>query len=408
MEDKYYYVAKVILELGFSKSNIKFTKGEEAEFVHLLNEFKKIEYQNEDKLNKIFEVIECYCDDGFEWEKVFEYLNLEIISNYNLCLFMSTILPSVHYDTFIEKVNKCNDIVLVCYYYHMYIEANHLPIGEVLENYEEYIQSYFSRINKSYREVLLDIAKQPSFSLFDEVNNHNGIYLDKYRAYTMHSLINRTTIDIDLINTIMHNIKIFDELTRNNLIRHILNKSTDMYFDFSIEDNRNKTDRIELSLYAKDVKGAIETIQNSDFRLYDIEQLNTLINNSCYKNNDVYPFIDRLKYILNVFLSNKKDNLNGGFRKNDIDYFIYSDKIEIISLDSIKIIKELLSKEDFNKFMLNKVIENNIPVYWGDDVLYTLEYFDTKLARRVPAKDYMEYEEVIKLLQRDNYLSRTR
>ena len=94
----------------------------------------------------------------------------------------------------------------------------------------------------------------------------------------------------------------------------------------------------------------------------------------------------------------------GGYKEEYLLQIIYSDKIKVLSVNSISIIRELLSEKEFSKFMLH-VIDDDITVYCGNMLLLTRDFVNTKMARRISNDSQRALYEMESLLERDQYVN---
>ena len=407
MKGKYYYVVQLILSEG-KKIDLEFNPGEELEFVELLKELSAVCKRDlsddskeaiEDTIYRLLESESAKLD----WDKVFINLDIADIDINTLDIF-EDMFTKVHYDTFKMKVNRSNNIVLVHYYYMEYAILNGLPMEEVMAAYDEYLDNYYQRINRSYNSIFDDIM--------DEIDNnvmsfmYNNICIDESATYVLKKLLDKIDVD-NLDYDIIYKFCELDVNYCNQLIRKFLEVSKKVEYKYSIRGSRReRTDRVALNFYINNPKGVIESFNDENYLLYDKLQMSSLVYNTYYSNDD-NTFKDNFNNCVDDFYMQHKNGTYGGFEHNLLESIIYSDKIKIVKYETLLKLKELLDKDVFNEYMLY-IIDNDIKVYFGDQILYTTDYMMTKAPRKVSANLYEKNKEVQEFLYRDKYLGRSK
>lgn len=398
MEGKYKYVAKLLMQpdINLTDCGVRFNDGEEGEFLELLkelNDFYPPYSETDDKIIDIIEKIRLhYCH--FNWEEVFELMDFNIISKRNEALF-NKILMSVFYDTFIKKMDKCNNPILANYYFNIYGKVNNIEKEEIDRVYHNYLDNYLIRSGNNPTDLL-------NKTLVSTIKTQNGLNIENSYVTFICCLLDKVLLNAEISKkVIIYSLGLNKE---NGLLLKRKVLLTDNALVFENNSNELQADRVGLCLDAGYYNEAINTFESIDYSLYNKDALNTLLNTSYLDKNTLY---DRLDVFLELFVYRYNSKQLYGLRKDYIYNYIYSHKIKVISCKSISMIKTMLPEEDYNSFMLH-IIDNNIPVYWGEDHIYTLEYFNTKAARKLLSNDFDAYNKVRDLLQRDKYVTRTK
>lgn len=408
MENKYHYVIKLLIESDRRTYdlNVMFSEGDEEELSHFLvglKEYYNNKHQTEEDL-KIQKRVTELLDNSFhyfKWEKVFENLDLTSLNKNGIKIF-EKILKSTCYDVFLEKMHKCNDPVIACYYFSKYADVNELSKEAVMQQFINYFEDYKSRIGLSYEKILKKIMET-----YHNSHNCGGVELDECLVYVYSYLLGKIEYDLESQTVLLRFIlAYFDGKYRNALIRRFLEISNSIYFDVSfdrVDEYSRGTNIVELNILTRDFETAIEAFNDNRFLLYENEKLSKLTSDFCYsQEND--NFIDRLNSTLRMIREVLRNNMYGGYKEEYLLQIIYSDKIKVLSVNSISIIRELLSEKEFNKFMLH-VIDDDITVYCGKMLLLTRDFVNTKMARRISNDSQRALYEMESLLERDQYVN---
>ena len=409
MVNKHKYIVSLLMQDGINLSidYYSFSNGDENDFVAILKEM--IEYNNTvyDKFlsesgrgaktkERIGKIIRN--SPTLDWRKIWDIVDLQDLRGYNIDVF-DKMLKSIYYDEFIEKVKKCNRYVLVCFYFIRYATINDLPIDELMRDYNDYLDIYSQRTKNDLRQVLLDTVDHESF-----VKNQRS-YSNCQLAYNS-SFVAAVSALMDKTQSTFDKTRVLEQIMLNKecqkpLIRKFLSLTSDLYF----EKPGFKTDRVDLNILIRNGLDAVDSFYNKRYTLYDDNQVNDFIKNGTYriKNNDL-PFTDRLSRIIRHYREQTAGNNYGGFNKNDFISIIGGDKVRIIHYDDLKIIRDILDKDEFSEFMIH-VIEDDVKVYFGDTTLITYEYTTTK-APKLSASEWAMQHPVQSMLEKGQYIKK--
>lgn len=155
----------------------QFGLGQEIEFCNFLREW----YENlkNDLDNKTGEFV--YYDlslrnvvtnslNNLDWQLIWNKLNKEIITSTHpyisgcIRTFIYRIKDFINHDTFIEKINSCDDITSVYFLYALYFNE----INEFKIEYIKYLSSFVERNNCSYEDCLKKLYMD-----FKTINNRD-------------------------------------------------------------------------------------------------------------------------------------------------------------------------------------------------------------------------------------------
>ncbi len=390
MENKYTYYVNIILDNAGSsiKGLYTFNKGEEIDLVNVLKEFNQNYKSNDDKYKPIVKnavkSIIYSSKDNLDINKLWDYLNLDIIRDSNIELF-DYVLQNIHFDDFMNKVNRSKDFILVCYYYIKYAKVNNLFKEDVMKHFDTYLDNYVDVNGLNYDKFL---DKLYSIEKLNKDYENRGLSVEESIAYIVHHSIGK--ISDTKFSWIMQK---FSTNTPYGvkMVKKILKEYPDIFF--------TDTDRVLLNVYIRNSEEAAKIFNSDEYKLYDDAGLNQLINNG-----RCCVVTDRFGHVISaISWATRKERGPGGFQKKDINSIIYSDKIKIISFDSIRSIKAILKEEDFNKFMLH-VIDDGIVVYdrgYGNNT--TAKYaIDNMPKNRI--KEGIINQEKLDLLERSQYV----
>lgn len=307
---------------------------------------------------------------NLNWEEVWLNINEHIYNNDNKFIF-EYLMKSISFDSFIKKINECNDLRLVYQFYILYGKINKLSPDETKQKYITYLDNTITRIGSTY-EIMLDYY-------FDQSVIDNNSDLEDLICILLEKADLDYVVEDKLNNNdkIIHSLK--DKIAVNLAIFHgsdkIINKflslNPSMYFK---NGYGNTTDICQLNFRVGNNEEGKRIFNSDEYQLYSLQQYNALKNNKYYDVNDYDQPVDYLAGILR------------SAEKSILLELLYSDKVKMVGAEYLHVIKNILGDEEYEKFM-EHVDKNNILIYFiyehekvmvSDNLNTTLSYLRMK------------------------------
>ena len=376
------------------KPYVSFKKGQEEIFIKMMRDFKDYHVRKN-------EHVDCYAKERLEymmksywkldWSKIWETYDLQEYTG-PLQTLLEQILKYIDWETFRNKVDEYNDLVLVRRFYTNYAHYNNKNIRIVDKAFKEYLNKALKRMKKTPEKALLEIIDDYE-ETFQRGHENRGAeyYLYNSKAKLFNILLSVANLDArvtynnkkvllkDLIlYKILRNGRIKEWISDESIphlklsegqreeLKNLLDNYKGQYFSKNVYDtDLSGYDRASLNFLTDKVDKVFEAFEDEDFEVYDYKQLSYLFKSGFYK-TEGKPFVDRFANIMR-FLTVKPniDCMKGGLLRVEFLDFIYSDKVKVISYQTLLNIKNYLSEKEFSDYLCD-LAERKVPIYFGD------------------------------------------
>lgn len=285
------------------------------------------------------------------------WLNIDIDDYCDISeLIFKSIMKVISLDSFINKVNKCDDIELVYVLYMLYGKIHNISAEEINKKFILYLEEYIELHQNTYEELFLY-----HFATY----RSGGNFVYKELVNLLFSKINLDCV-IDEGNgktTLLKNKiarKLYYGAQDKGIINTFLNLNPGIYFE---GDYSSDIDIFRLNLIAGNLEKAKEIFNSDVYELYSLEQYNALKNDGYYDIEKYGMPVDRLKGVLFVLEINA--SIEPQKRKKALLDLIYSNKIKMVSCDSLDRIRASLTEAEYNEYIeyIEYVLNNNILIY---------------------------------------------
>ena len=380
------------------KDYIKFSKGQEKEFMETMIEFRDgckkdgghADCRAEDELKYIMK------SSSLNWNKVWNQADIEDYCG-PLEAFIDKLLCFIDWETFKAKVNKSDNYVLVKRLYQLYCWHHGIKDNIEYKAYNAYLDETLKRTKKTpegeLRKMIDDFTET-----FERGHGVDTVetYLQRCKIKIFAILMKKANLDtivqydkkkVTLKNLLFYRILKWGNVTSwlgdsDDVMRdgaclkvdheselNVLFKNCDdfIFQGEPLNSDFDEYDRVTLNFMMKNNEEAFEVFEDRNYPIYDQEQLETLLNTGVYETNNS-PFVDRFARLIR-FIGTRKPNAfmkNGAERMEFID-FIYSLKVKVISYATLMIIKYFLDKREFSKF-IRHLNNEEIQIYFGDSL----------------------------------------
>lgn len=323
------------------------------------------------------------------WKKVWLNIDPTIYINDNKFVF-KYLMKQIDFSDFKEKINKCDDLVLVYNFYKLFADVNNIPFEKLCKLYAAYVDKLIKRTNSSYEYELNELLKQEDIDIGKDYSDIMCILMKKANLnYPVpHTLYSENIITLGAQIADYLSYKMYPNENEIKTINAFLNTTNEMYFDISC---LHSTDICDLNIIAGNIEDARRIFNSDEYQLYSQEQLDVLTKNREYRTEGYgYP-VDRLYNLINHAISKRDPEF--------IKELLYSDKVKMINAKNLFLIENALdNKEEYVKYLAylvknNKIIyadKNKVTAF--NNMREVLEYLN---ARFNDAFDKDSYERII-------------
>lgn len=375
----------------------KFVKGQEEEFIETMQEYKKYYGENggHADIEAVQELKSLMKYSTLDWNKIWKKVKL---SDYcgPLREFIEELSYYIDWETFKNKVNQSNNLVLVERLYHYYCWCNDIKGKTKDRAYNAYLVNALSKMKKTPEDALCDMIDDYDDSFergWGPDTVETALQKSKYRLFR--KLIQMSNLDtlvdlpnetkkVPLKNLLFYRILRYGAVSEwksdcdryNNEpnlkvdheehLKNLFKACDDLIFTGEpLNEEFDEYDRATLNIMMNNIDEAYEIFESKDYPLYDQEQISDLLEIGICQDYEP-PFVDRFANIIRfLYLKDAKSLLPNGHNHDVFRYFIYNDKVKAISYPTLMLIKAHLTEREYTVY-LKHIHDSNITIYLGD------------------------------------------
>lgn len=332
--------------------NFIFAEGEEKDFANFIEAWTEVFKQVRSKGLTIYTagnyqeiLLKAFVNNliTLDWNNVWLNINEEIYNDDNKYIF-EYIFKSISLDSFIKKLNECNNIEFVYKFYMLYGHINKIPLSDMKQTFLTYLDNAIKRENSTY-EITLD-------EYFTQFQSFLGRNLDLLLI-----LLEKANLDCEIekdhillkdkIAVSLTGPTVNDDRDTKKIISKFLSLKPGMYFT----SNYKATDICQLNFLVGNNEKGKEIFYSDNYQLYSPEQYTVLKNHGYYNIEQYGKPVDYLEGIIE------------SAERSVLLELLYSEKIKMVGVEYLSDIKYKLGEEEYNKY-IEYIKSNNILTYY--------------------------------------------